>query len=591
MSPTICSLFVDAARRSTEYPAVKFKSHDHWHQLTWQQYFERAQEISFSLHELNLKPSDKIAIMSNTRVEWSLTDYAAMGSGAIVVPIYHSITIEDCEYILNNSESRFLFVESKALVKSILTIIDKCPQLEKIICFERIESEDERVIPWDTFLNYGRVLFEKEPKKFEQSCRAVTASDVATILYTSGTTGLPKGVVLCHSNIISEVVDAFSLFGVGPADSSLSFLPYAHIMGRVEHWGHVYIGFTLAFAESVERVKQNLQEIQPTFLIAVPRIFEKIYSAIWSQMETQKIKLKVFRTAMAISMKIADCKIKRETPPIELLAGYLIAKKLVLDKIKEAFGGRLRFAISGGAPLSRDIALFFYAADILLLEGYGLTETTAAICVNRTFDFQFGTVGKPVGDTQIKIAEDGEILAKGQKIMASYFKDPEATQASLKDGWFSTGDIGEFTSSGNLKITDRKKDLIKTGGGKYVAPQKLESLLKLHPIISNVLIHGDEKKYIVALITLDRQFILAVAKDKQIPYADITSLIQNQVIQDLVKTAITDANSHLASFETIKKYLILPSEFTVESGELTPSLKVKRKFLDQKYRSEIESLY
>lgn len=588
---TICHYVLESIKRDPSLVALKFKNFDSWNEMSWTTYFERIEKVAFSLMASGVQPKDKVAILSNTRAEWSICDYAIMGIGAITIPIYHSITVDDLEYIINNSEAKVLFIENKSLLKTWMTIASKCPQVQKVVCFDAIQSDDENVLAWDSFLNNGQHLLESEPQKFTESCNAVKLDDTATILYTSGTTGLPKGVVLLHSCIMSEVGEAFPLLGATPADITLSFLPYAHVLGRIEHWGHMLIGYTMAYAESIEKLRTNILEIRPTFMISVPRIFEKIYNAIWTQAETQPTKLKLFRWALAVGLKVSDYKTKRETPPLPLMASYLVANKLVLSKIKEALGGRLRFAISGGAPLSSEIAHFFHAADVLVLEGYGLTETTAAVCVNTTFDYQFGTVGKPIGDVKVKIAEDGEILLKSAKIMKAYYKDPEATQNTIKDGWFHTGDIGELTSSGNLRITDRKKDLIKTAGGKYVAPQRLESLLKLHPFVANVLIHGDQKKYIVALITLDKPYIIQFAKDKGIQYSDYRELAQAPAVQELVRKAVTEVNGQLASFESIKRFLILPNEFTVESGELTPSLKVKRKFLDQKFRAEIEGLY
>ncbi|HWU44547.1 MAG TPA: AMP-dependent synthetase/ligase, partial [Bdellovibrio sp.] len=407
----------------------------------------------------------------------------------------------------------------------------------------------------------------------------------------SGTTGRPKGVVLTHLQAISEVSEAFPFAGANDKDISLSFLPYAHILGRIEHWGHLFIGYTMAYAESLEKVRGNLTDIRPTIMVSVPRIFEKIYAAIWAQIQTQPLKLKLFNWAFTIGKEVGEYKMNGQSLPLDLLLKYQLAHKLVLSKISDAFGGRLRFAISGGAPISKDIALFFHSAGILILEGYGLTETTAAITVNTPFNYRFGSVGRPIGEVKIKIAEDGEILIKSDKVMKEYYKNPQATKEVFTDGWFHTGDIGEILPGGDLKITDRKKDLIKTAGGKYVAPQRLEGLLKMCPYITNVLIHGDQKKYIVALLTVDRPGLEKFAKEKGVAYKDWNELVKGSFVNEIIRKAVADANSQLASYESIKKYLILPNEFTVEDGELTPSLKVKRKVLDVKFRDQIESLY
>ena len=337
-------------------------------------------------------------------------------------------------------------------------------------------------------------------------------------------------------------------------------------------------------------MRGNLTEVRPTFLMSVPRIFEKIYAAVTAQIQTQPLKMKIFNWALEVGTKVGDYKMSGQVLPLDLLVKYELAKKLVLDKIPTAFGGRLRFAISGGAPIPREIALFFHAAGVLILEGYGLTETTAAITVNTPFNYKFGSVGRPIGEVKLKIAEDGEILVKSDKVMKEYYNNPEATKEAFTDGWFHTGDIGEILPGGDLKITDRKKDLIKTAGGKYVAPQRLEGLLKMSPVISQVLIHGDQKKYIVALVTVDRPFVEKIAKEKGIS-AKWPELATTPQIQEMVRQAVAEANSTLASYESIKKYHILPIEFSVEGGEMTPSMKVKRKVLDQRYAKEIEALY
>jgi len=412
-----------------------------------------------------------------------------------------------------------------------------------------------------------------------------------TLVYTSGTTGRPKGVVLTHEQAISEVSEAFPLCGVTPDDTSLCFLPFAHVLGRIELWGHSYIGFTMAYAESIERLRNNLVEIKPTILVSVPRIFEKVYAGVYAQMENQNIKRKLFDWAVSVGREVSAKRMTHELVPLPLLGQFEIAKVLVLNKIVAAFGGRLRFAISGGAPLAQDISLFFHAAGVLILEGYGLTETTAAITVNTPFNYRFGSVGRPIGDVELKIAGDGEVLVRSKKVMREYYKNPDATKEVMTDGWFHTGDIGEILPGGDLKITDRKKDLIKTAGGKYVAPQRLEGLLQMQPLIGHALIHGDQKKYIVALLTMDRLSLEKYAKEHNLEYNKWTDLLKNPTVQAQTRQAVADANSQLASWESIKRYSVLPQEFTVEGGELTPSLKVKRKALDLKFHDQIESLY
>lgn len=588
---TLCDYIAKMGLRKTEQPAYVFKQKGIWKKNSWQDYHEQVTSLASHFLEMGLAPTEKVALMSSTRWEWSVTDLAVMSLQAALVPIYQTVTTEDLEYILNNSRSRFLIIENRSMIKTFLSIKHKCPFVEKVFVFDQIREEDAEFISWHEFLRRGKPLKTKWQEKISSLLESSRPDQMATLIYTSGTTGSPKGVLLTHNQVMSEVAEAFPYAGVHSNDISLSFLPYAHVLGRIEHWGHLYIGFTLAFAESIERVRANLLEIQPTIMVAVPRIFEKIYAGILTQVEANPIKRRAFYEALKIGLQVSDYKTRKESLPLALQLKYFAAQKLILNQVKQAFGGRLRFAISGGAPLSMDISRFFHACDILVLEGYGLTETTAAITVNTPYDFEFGTVGKPIGEVEIKIAEDGEILVRSKKVMHEYFEDPEGTKQVLIDGWFHTGDIGEINSAGFVKITDRKKDLIKTAGGKYVAPQKLEALLKLSPLISQTLIHGDNKKYIVALITLDAINLQKIAHDLKINFSEPTELTQNNQILEVVRQTVADANSKLASYETIKRFAVLPTEFTVESGELTASLKVKRKFVDQKYITQIEKLY
>lgn len=581
-----------AFKKRTAQKAIMFKQNDRWISKNWPEYYNDIESFGAGLLALGIKPKERVAIMANTRYEWSLADHAAMGVHAVVISVYQNNTASDVEYILNNSESRVLILENEALLRVWQEVKDKCPHVEYIILMDPPKNKvDDNVYTWSHVESKGREVLKKNPTAFEDLCQSQKAGDTATLLYTSGTTGLPKGVVITHTQIISEVGEAFPIFGVDDTDVSLSFLPYAHILGRIEHWAHAYMGFTMAFAESVEKVRTNLAEIEPTFLISVPRIFEKVYAAINTQIDASPVKKRLFTWAMGVGRRITELKLTHQTIPLELLATYELARKLVLNKINLAFGRRLRFAISGGAPLAADISSFFHAAGVLILEGYGLTETTAAITVNTPFNYKFGSVGRPIGDVELKIAEDGEILVRSHKVMKEYYKNPQATSEVMTDGWFHTGDIGQILQGGDLKITDRKKDLIKTAGGKYVAPQKIEGLLKLSPIVTQALIAGDQKKYIVALLTVDPVYLQALAKERSDSFSDWKELVSRPWVQDIVRDHIAETNSDLASYESIKRFLILPVEFTIEGGELTPSLKLKRKVLSQRYQKEIDSLY
>ncbi|NQZ01364.1 MAG: long-chain fatty acid--CoA ligase [Bdellovibrionales bacterium] len=587
---TIAQWLLTANTQRPDLTAIRNKKKGQWQEVKWSDFYLQVETLAGSLAAMGLKPGDKVGLISNTRWEWMAVDVANLCSGLVTVPIYQSNRKEDIEHILNDSEAQVLFVEDAKLYKVWKEIAKSCPHVKKVICISPYPALPDEDDSWDDFVDLGTDFLAQNKEFLKQLCNSRTLDEDATLIYTSGTTGLPKGVLLTHRQISSEITEVFDLFDITPADSSLSFLPYAHVMGRIESWGCIYKGYTLNFAESIERIRKNLIETKPTILIAVPRIFEKIYAAVATQVETHPLKSKIFEWSLDIGKKVSQAtQQNKRLSPVTMLQ-YKAAKALVFDTLNQEMGGQIRFAISGGAPLERSIAEFFHAAGLLLLEGYGLTETTAAICVNRPDAFRFGTVGKPVGDVDIKLAEDGEILVKSDKVMKEYYKNPEATEKVFQDGYFVTGDIGVF-EDGFLKITDRKKDLIKTAGGKYVAPQKLENLLKLSRFISNVLIYGDRQKYIVALITLDEEQLLSHAKEQGWSFQSFETLSRSDSVFELVRKAVAETNSNLASFETIKNFAILERDFTIEAGELTPSMKVKRKTCAEKFQDVLDGLY
>lgn len=525
--------------------------------LKWSDYQSLIGQTAQSLKKMGLGKGSHIAIHANTCLEWLLIDFASQLIQAVTIPIYGSSTADELNYILKDSNADVLFTDQSHSQK-----LTKTSQLKNIISFESQH--------WQKFLSlsHGENFDYHQEVKFKKT-------DLVTIVYTSGTTGLPKGVCLTHEQVHSEITEAFG-WALSNHDTTLSFLPLSHILGRVEVWAHLYWGSTLAIAEKIEKLKDHLEEIQPTLLVSVPRIFEKFYESILSQMESFGPKRKLFYWALMIGQQVSQYRLANRKVPLNLAVKNNLADQLVFSKIRELFGGKLRFAISGGAPLSKEIAEFFYSCGILILEGYGLTETTAAITVNRDHDYKLGTVGKPIGDVKIKIADDGEILIKSKKIMSGYHQLPSETDSAFENGWFKTGDIGEILTSGELVITDRKKDLIKTSGGKYVAPQKLEALLKENLLISQALVYGDRKKYIVALLQVDLK---------------MNENIENSKAQEIIRSQVTKVNAQLAGFESIKKFEITFDSWSVESGELTPSLKLKRKKIIEKYKDIIESMY
>ena len=574
--------------QSADRIAFKRKVRGIWEEITYQEYYNFVQEICFSLLESGVERGDRIALLSQSRTEWAFADMAILSCGAITVPIYQSNLASEIEYILKNSEAKAVFVENETQLEKVLSIQNNVPSLKTIVIFEYKNAQVlGNAIPLEEFCQKG--LKRKDPKVFDDLLQKNKPEDTATIVYTSGTTGLPKGVVLTHANFISELSDIESTIGLSQEDTILSFLPFAHILARIELYCGLTFGWTHAFAEGIPQLVDNLAEIRPTFMFAVPRIYEKVYNKILSQVQDgSSLKKKIFYWSLSIGREVSQRTQKGLSLPLGLKLKYAIASKLVFSKLKQKFGGRLKFFISGGAPLSRDIAEFFHAAGFLILEGYGLTETTAAAFTNQPYRYEFGTVGPPLGEVQVRLASDGEILIKSKKVFKEYYKNPDATAEVLKEGWLYSGDIGHLTEKGNLKITDRKKDIIVTSGGKNVAPQKIENLLKTHRYISQAMVYGDKKNYLTALVTLNLEEALKFAKNNHI---EETQIFSHPKIEKLIADLIGETNKSLPSFETIKKFRILKNDFSIETGELTPSLKVKRKYCSEKYKEVIQSMY
>lgn len=577
--------------RPKNWTALKFKSGDKWFERTWVELFETVERLACYLHKSGIRPGDRVALVAETRWEWMALDMAIMGIGAITVPIYPSQRSEEVRLILNDSMSKLLFLEDISQWQKWVEIRDNCPSVKSVCCIDNHSEIPKDVPAFDDLLDMGGEYVMDSPHLFGQRLSAQKGSDVATIIYTSGTTGEPKGVVLTHDQIMGEVAAVLSILPLSHLDTSLAFLPFAHILGRVESFVAITAGFTIAFAENVDRLRFNLPEVRPTLLIAVPRVFEKLHTAILAQAESNPAVQKVFGWAYEIGKQVSQLQQQGERIPFDLLAQHKVAEQVVFRPLRAKLGGRLRFAVSGGAPLPKEIGQFFHALGLLIIEGYGLTETTAAITANTPLSYKFGTVGRPLKDVEIRFDQDGEILVRGPMVMREYHDNASANASAFMDGFYRTGDIGELDHDGFLHITDRKKDLIKTAGGKYVAPQKLENLLKMSPFISQSLIHGDQEKYIVAVLTLSQEQVLKFARENDISYQDYATLCQHPQVKGIARSIVAKVNSQLASFETIKNFAILNHDFTVEAGELTPSLKVKRKFCSERYRDTIKALY
>ncbi len=586
MQENLCQAFLHAKHRPKDQVAIITKRKGKWVEYNWQEYYKMVETIAAGLLAIGIAREDRVAIQAETSLEWAILDYAILSIGAVTVPIYTSNTYEDISFIIENSGAKLLFTENSFQSQKVEKL-----NIDKVQIHSEPADHLENIESWQNLEKSGEEYLLKNPEFFSEAVEKVKLNDLASIVYTSGTTGKPKGVMLSHQQIVSEIQEVFPILNISDQDRSITFLPFSHILGRVELWAHAFAGFTMAFVESIEKIRKNFLDIHPTFMVSVPRIFEKVYNGVLSQAESSPIKAKLFRWALKIGKQYSKKQMNNETIPFSLLLEYKLAYKLFFSKLHEKLGGKIRISLSGGAPLSKEIGEFFHAAGLLILEGYGLTETTAGACINSPYEYRFGTVGKPIGDVQLKFADDGEIMIKSKKVMTGYYKNPEATERAFEDGWFKTGDIGELTPEGFLRITDRKKDLIKTAGGKYIAPQKIENLLVLNKYISNAIIHGDKKKYIVALIALNFEEIETYAKSKGLSFASIANLSQHAQVRDLIRNAVAQVNSQLASFESVKNFAILDHELSIENGELTPSMKVRRKFCEQKYKILIDELY
>lgn len=562
-----------------------------WKTLSWKEVRKRVQNIAGGLKKLGVKKGDRVAIYSNTRYEWTLTDLGVLAAGCVVVPIYESNTPEQAQYIIENSESKIVMVGNKVQLEKLNQVYKKIDCLSQIITFDELVPKGK-----EGFYNLTEleILGSSNGEKiYFENLEKIQPDDDISFVYTSGTTGNPKGSVLTHNNFMAEINGLKDLVKFEPYYESLLFLPLAHILARVLQYFQLSIGFVQCYAESIDRLLDNIATVKPHFMASVPRIFEKIHTrTLQGVQNASPMKKKIFNWALEVGMERARLVLNRQSVPLSLQLKYKLATKLVFSKLHEKLGGRILFFISGGAPLSRDIANFFFAFGFKILEGYGLTETTAAVTLNYDDNIRLGSVGKPLKGVEIKIADDGEILVKGDLVFKGYYKMEEATKEAIdSDGWFHTGDIGEFDSEGFLKITDRKKDLIITAGGKNIAPQNIENLMKTDPYISQFVVHGDKRKFLSALVTLDQSEIEKFAKDHKIDFSDYSDLITRKDINDFIRQKIDAKNKNLAKYETIKKFHILPNDFSVESGELTPTLKVKRKVINQRYKNIFDGFY
>ncbi|MGB9764264.1 MAG: AMP-dependent synthetase/ligase [Candidatus Saccharicenans sp.] len=590
MTETLAQILLNTEKNFANKALMLVKKEGQYQPISTRDFARRVRNISSGLKSLSLKKGDKLIILSENRPEWVMVDLAAICQGAITVPIYTSLTPEQIKYIVNDSEARFLVCSNLELWEKIDRIKNELPLVEKYIMMESQPAAG--VLSLEEIEKDGELFNQHHPDDFDRIALSLRPDDLATIIYTSGTTGVPKGAMLTHDNLVSNVKALRSIIPFTDKDTALSFLPLSHVLERMCTYAWIYVGATIAYAESVDTVAENLVEAKPTIMVSVPRLFDKFYSRVIDNvLSSSRLEKRIFFWALKVGKKYARKKLSQEKISSYLKAKYSLAYKLVFSKIVERTGGRVRFFVSGGAPLSKEIAEFFYALGLLIIEGYGLTETSPVIAVNTLNEFRFGTVGKILPGVEVKFAPDGEIWVRGPNVMKGYFKKEEETREAFEEGWFKTGDIGYLDKDGYLVITDRKKDIIVTAGGKNVAPQPIENTVKTSPYIANAVVVGSGRKFVSALIVPDFDKLEEYAQEQGINFTDHHDLLAKPEIYDFYMKEIDRLTPHLASYEKIKKITLLEKDFEIEAGEMTPTLKVRRKIVEEKYKPLIDQMY
>ena len=593
--PTILSAFLDHADHRGDAPALRYKHDGTWHDISWAEYRRRVLRTAAGLHSLGLGAGDRIGLLSSNRVEWLVADLAALSLGCVTVPIYPSSIPEQVEYILQHSEAKAIFVEDQAQRNKVESIRDSCPALGTAILLSGSAAEDdETAVDWDTLDTLGAEVSEEGTAAVNAAARDLDPANIATIVYTSGTTGPPKGAQLSHLNLMAMADALAEVLRVGPSDSSLSFLPLSHIAERLQ--GEVMAirtGYTVNMGEGLDKVAENLCEVEPTVLVCVPRLWEKYYSKISSGIQdAPELRRKLFTWATTVGLEAHHRRSSNESPsPVQRIK-LEVADRLVLSKVRKKLGmARGKAFVSGAAPLSAEVGRFFASLGIIIQEVYGQTECAGVCTYNPAERVKYGTVGLPLGGMQVKIAGDGEILVKGDNVFVGYLNQEQATAETVVDGWLHTGDVGEIDSEGYVRITDRKKDIIVTAGGKNVSPQNIENKLKTYPGISQVVVVGDKRKFLSCLFTLDVEGLEDLYRREDLELPPTAALSQDKAIRARLQSYVDDVNNKLASYESIKKFQILAEDFTIESGEMTPSLKVKRRVIQEQYEQLIDSFY
>jgi long-chain acyl-CoA synthetase len=591
------SIFRETVQKQGDRVAMRKKEYGLWHDISWNEYFKLVTYVGSALISMGLEKGDCASIIGDNSPEWVIIDMAIQCAGGVAVGVYATNAWEQVEYVIENSESKFFFVENEEQLDKWLHFKDRAPLLKKVIVWD-LEGlrhfEDPMVMTYDELLQMGREVAERDPGLLEKRMDGVEPDDISMLIYTSGTTGPPKGAMLTHRNLTWMGRAITSDNPMNRSDEVMSFLPLCHVFEQLfSVLGHITHGFVVNFIESPDTVADNMIEISPTVGYAVPRIWEKYSSAIYIRMsDATWFKRIVFYVAMKIGQARATLMMNFKKVPFYLELLYRMAHFAVFRKLKERLGfDRMRIAYSGAAPISPEVLHFFQSLGVNLVEGYGQTEGTGVTCVSRVGHVKFGTVGPPLTGTEVRIAEDGEILVRSPSVFKGYFKNPEATAETLKDGWLHSGDVGEIDEDGYLKITDRKKDIIVTAGGKNITPQYIENKLKFSPYINDAVVIGDRRKFLSCLIMIDEDNVVKYAQDNKVQFSTYKDLTRNPEILKLIQGELDKVNETLSRVEQVKKFTILPKKLYEEDGEVTPTMKVKRKYVNEAFADLIEGMY
>lgn len=590
---TLAELFLKASVDFNRADALNYKKDGAWRSISSAEMISRSENIALGLYSMGLLKADRIALLAANSPEWTLVDAGCQFAGIIDVPIYTTLAPNSVEYIIKDSGAKIFFLDNRETFERVKEVLPKCATLEKLVFFDFAGIDAPNAISLAELEKTGAKLKTEKPHLIDELVNAVEPGDVATLIYTSGTTGEPKGVMLSHANLIANVINASAEFSFTSNDRPLSVLPLSHVFERSGMYGYILNGTAVYYAESIEKAADNLREVAPTIFVGVPRIFEKVYArAKVKAAQESQVKETIFDWAIEVAKEYALRTEKKLLIPHLLAVQHSIADRIVFSKLRDFFGGKLRVCITGGAALPDDIYLIFTGAGISLLQGYGLTETSPVVTTNTLLDKRLGTVGKAIRNVKVRIAADGEIEVSGPNVMLGYFNKPEATaEVFTADGWFKTGDIGKLDGDGFLSITDRKKELFKTSGGKYIAPSPIEQMIKTSRFVSQVVLVGNERKFPAALVVPNFEQLANYARIKNLEIKSPTEFCIHPRIVDLIERQIGELTKNLSRYEKVKKIALLENELTVESGELTPTLKVKRRVVEEKYRTVIEKIY